>query len=89
MIRHPRYWFYDIRCRLKFVLTGDCGHACDWAQPWGWVPEDGCPVHDVEHKANACLGEERTMWADTSAGECLLVGNWWHWHSPVSDGGDR
>ena len=81
--------FYDIRYRLKFVLTGDCGHACDWLHPWGWVPEDGCPVHDVEHKAIIRLGEEGEMWADASAGECLLVGNWWHWHSPVSDGVER
>lgn len=64
---------YNIRYRLKFVLTGDCGHACDWAQPYGWVPEDGCPVHDVEQKPKMHftvdttwgvyqMGEEGTLW---------------------------
>ena len=50
MIRHPRYWLYNIRYRLKFVLSGACGHACDWCHPFGWIPEDGCPVHDIEQK---------------------------------------
>ena len=44
------YWIHDTRYRLKFVLTGDCGHACDWIHPFGWVPEDGCPVHLREKK---------------------------------------
>jgi hypothetical protein len=39
---HPRrFW-----SRLRFVLTGDCGNACDWVEPYGWAPEAGCPVHD-------------------------------------------
>lgn len=25
----------------------DCGHACCFAEPYGFVPEAGCPVHDV------------------------------------------
>ena len=25
-----------------------CGNACAWVEPYGWVPEDGCPVHDPE-----------------------------------------
>lgn len=23
-----------------------CGYECAWAYPYGFVPEDGCPVHD-------------------------------------------
>ena len=38
----------------RFLLTGDCGMACDWTwfrqldgKPVNlWVPECGCPVHD-------------------------------------------
>ena len=25
----------------------DCGNACRVQDPYGWVPEDGCPVHDT------------------------------------------
>ena len=66
MIRHPRYWFYDIRCRLKFVLTGDCGHACGLVQPWGFVPEEGCPVH---YRA---APQSTILWDSTACGECLV-----------------
>ena len=61
------WWIHDTRHRLKFVLTGDCGHACDWAQPYGWVPEDGCPVHDVAHER-----QEMNLWVSTPTGECLV-----------------
>jgi len=23
-----------------------CGFDCHWQEPYGWVPEAGCPVHD-------------------------------------------
>ncbi len=23
-----------------------CGHACDWVEPYGFVPEADCPEHD-------------------------------------------
>lgn len=32
--------------RLKFVFTGDCGHACVQSPKYGFVPEADCPVHD-------------------------------------------
>ena len=83
MMRHPRYWFYDIRCRLKFVLAGDCGHACDWCHPWGWVSEEGCPVHDVERKDNIRLGEEGTIWVSTSTDDAgLWTGEIKSWPKP-------
>lgn len=40
--RHIRCWW-----RLRFVLTGNCGHHCTMVQPYGFVPEAGCPVHDI------------------------------------------
>jgi len=27
---------------------GGCDFACCYAEPYGWVPECGCPVHDPE-----------------------------------------
>ena len=44
------WWIHNTRYRLKFVLSGDCGHACDWCHPFGWVPEEGCPVHSHDQK---------------------------------------
>lgn len=45
-------WFmwpiWTLVSRIRFVLTGDCGNACDHVEPYGWVPEAGCPVHDPE-----------------------------------------
>jgi len=35
----------NLLTRLRYRLTGNCGWACDWADPYGWVPEEGCPVH--------------------------------------------
>lgn len=46
---HPGFWlalltavWYEFRDR--FIK---CGNACGWIYPYGFVPEDGCPVHDV------------------------------------------
>jgi len=25
---------------------GDCDNECAWVEPYGWIPEAGCPVHD-------------------------------------------
>jgi len=32
-----------LRHRLDFL---NCGRACGYQEPYGFVPEDGCPVHD-------------------------------------------
>ena len=40
-----RFWW-----RLRYVLTGDCGHNCEIVQPYGFVPEAECPVHDICEK---------------------------------------
>jgi len=26
--------------------TSECGYECCYTEPYGWVPEAGCPVHD-------------------------------------------
>ena len=33
----------------------DCGNACGVQEPYGWVPEAGCPVHDVDLEASCPL----------------------------------
>lgn len=33
--------------RLKAPIF-DCGHACEYVKPYGWVPEAGCPIHDID-----------------------------------------
>ena len=32
---------------LQFAKTGECGYACAWTEPYGFVPEADCPIHDV------------------------------------------
>ena len=33
---------------LRWWLTGDCGYlGCGYEPPYGFVPECGCPIHDV------------------------------------------
>lgn len=29
---------------MDFEIT--CGYGCDFQEPYGFVPEAGCPVHD-------------------------------------------
>jgi len=31
----------------RYRLTGDCGMACGHVEPYGFVPEVGCPIHDI------------------------------------------
>ena len=31
--------------RISFFLTGDCLYGCS-VEPYGFVPEAGCPIHD-------------------------------------------
>lgn len=57
----------NIRYRLKFVLSGDCGHACGILHPWGFVPEEGCTVHYIRPKW-------RTVYpVDTTVGSGIVV----------------
>lgn len=37
----------DFLIRLRYLLTGDCGHGCCFERSYGcFVPEADCPVHD-------------------------------------------
>ena len=36
--------------RIRHALTGDCGCACGWVYPYGFVPEAGCPIHDMAER---------------------------------------
>jgi hypothetical protein len=27
-------------------INSDCGYVCGFEEPYGFVPEDGCPIHD-------------------------------------------
>jgi len=47
--RMERDGTYDIAEALKvYGRADDCGNACAHVEPYGWVPECGCPVHDSE-----------------------------------------
>ena len=39
---------FPIRASEQFCDCGKCGYGCAWVEPYGWVPEAGCPVHDHE-----------------------------------------
>jgi hypothetical protein len=43
-------WFWP--CELFLIETAvinpECGCACGDVEPYGFVPEDGCPVHDAD-----------------------------------------
>ena len=38
----------DFMTALYKATHGDCDNACMWAEPYGWAPECGCPVHDPD-----------------------------------------
>lgn len=35
---------------LKVRKDITCEHGCAFVHPYGWVPEDGCPIHDQEER---------------------------------------
>ena len=52
-IEHRTIWrfrvvwvLWRLRVRLRYLLTGDCGCACGYVEPYGFVPEAECPIHD-------------------------------------------
>jgi len=49
---HPLFWFEVVKARLLALWYGwrygKCDHECTYYYPYGFVPEDGCPVHDPE-----------------------------------------
>lgn len=32
---------------VKILLLVDCGFECGHTEPYGFVPEAGCPIHDI------------------------------------------
>lgn len=36
----------DRMTELTKKRLGDCDYACRYTEPYGWVPEADCPVHD-------------------------------------------
>ena len=34
-------------CDGQVVEPGPCDHACRYVEPFGFVPEAGCPIHDL------------------------------------------
>lgn len=40
-------WFlWRLMVRIRYALTGDCGCVCGYIEPYGFVPEAECPIHD-------------------------------------------
>jgi len=41
-------WYVRRLCvMIRYRLTGDCGMGgCGYMEPYGFVPEAGCPIHD-------------------------------------------
>lgn len=61
--RLSRFWYF-LHC-----AGTDCGNACDWVYPYGFVPEADCPQHDTPKYMRA------TRWLDRMA----LAGQFWDW----------
>ena len=46
MLKARIIWSYWAWRKWRAQFEPWCGYECDWTYPYGWVPEDGCPVHD-------------------------------------------
>lgn len=54
-------WWWEQWFRKQNPVLG-CGYECDFVHPYGFVPEDGCPIHDPcprEPKEGDCKIEEK------------------------------
>ena len=62
-----RTWF-ALTAILRYLVTGYCGYSgCTHVEPYGFVPEAGCPVHDNDSclsrwARKARKGRERSPW---------------------------
>ena len=43
---HAVWFFWKLWVRLRYALTSNCGCACGYVEPYGFVPEAECPIHD-------------------------------------------
>lgn len=46
-----RYWnvrrfLWRALVMLRYLLTSECGLNCGYTEPYGFVPEADCPIHD-------------------------------------------
>lgn len=53
MVERRTIWRFRVRwlvwrlwVRLRYAVMADCGLACGYVEPYGFVPEGGCPIHD-------------------------------------------
>lgn len=51
------------------ILNAECEHHCGWLWPFGFVPEGGCPVHDVPDHAP----RDGRLWE----GQRRSIALWW------------
>jgi len=43
------YAIHDLFSLVRYLVTGYCGYGgCGHMEPYGFVPEAGCPVHDAD-----------------------------------------
>ena len=42
-----RYFWESPEMPIEWQVP-ECGYNCGWTEPYGFVPEAGCPVHDIE-----------------------------------------
>lgn len=62
-----RAWF-ALTAILRYLMTGNCGHiGCCYVEPYGFVPEAGCPVHDADTRLSRWVrkmrkGHEQSPW---------------------------
>jgi len=45
---------------LRYLVTGYCGYiGCGYVEPYGFVPEAGCPVHDADTRLSRWVRKVR------------------------------
>ena len=42
------FFLWKVKSVIQYWATGDCGNACEVVEPYGFIPEADCPVHDRE-----------------------------------------
>lgn len=62
MVSSPPGTFDKEQCRKAYLAGAQagatCGYVCGYQEPYGFVPECGCPVHDPEPPAAETAGRE-------------------------------
>lgn len=58
-------YFWGMKSFLKHLITGWCGNECDHVEPYGWVPECGCPIHDPDKRSHIILSKIALFWRES------------------------